>query len=371
MDTAWLAHELRGPLASLRGILDTVRRTERDPELRAAHEMMERQIAQLVRIVDDLVDIDRIALGKLTLRAERLDLARILDQAVEYCRPFEHKLVVDLPEEPIVVEGDTARLVQVFGNLVQNACKFTPSDGHIFVTARRLDSGVIVSVRDTGVGIAPEHLANVFERFKQLGESPNDRPAGLGLGLTLVKSLVELHRGTVHAFSEGKGKGAEFVVRLPLPPDAVGRTPRKRPIAAIKVKAWRFLVVDDNQDNAVTLEKLLVLGGHEARVVHDGLTAVAEAERYRPDVVLLDIGLPRLNGYDACRLIREQTWGTNIVLVAVTGWGQEEDRRRSREAGFDGHLVKPVDLEALLSLLEMAALDRGPFPRPRDSTAGA
>ena len=360
---ALLAHELRGPLAPLRNTLEIVRRAGDDPSTRReAAAMMDRQLGQLVRLVDDLLDVNRITRGRLDLRREPVELAPLVRHAIEYCQPIAHELHVELPEDPILVDADPVRLVQIFGNLFHNACKYTPSSGEIFVTAAREGGEAVVSVRDTGVGIDPVDLPTVFEMFTQLGRSLESSTGGLGIGLAIVKHLVELHGGSVVASSEGKGKGARFTVRLPLLVDAHEPHPapstltREAPMTAPR----RILVVDDNPDSATSLEKLLTMTGHEVRSVNDGLTGVAEAERFRPEVVLLDIGLPRLNGYDACRLIREQPWGTNMILVAVTGWGQEEDRRRSREAGFDGHLVKPVDLDELMKLLDDVALDRKP-----------
>ena len=358
---ALLAHELRGPLAPLRNTLEIMRRAENDPSLlQEARTVMGRQLAQLVRLVDDLLDVNRISRGRLELRKEHVELAPLLNHAIDYCRPMAHELHVDVPEQPILIDADPVRLVQIFGNLVHNACKFTPQNGEIFVTAVVEDGEVVVRVRDTGVGIDPQSLPTIFDMFTQLGRSLESPTGGLGIGLAIVKHLVELHGGVVEAASEGKGKGTTLTVRLPLlveQRDTVSGPPslsRENPMTTPR----RILVVDDNPDSAMSLEKLLTLTGHEARIAGDGLTAVSEAERFRPEVVLLDIGLPRLNGYDACRVIREQPWGANMILVAVTGWGQEEDRRRSREAGFDGHLVKPVDLDELMKLLDDVALDR-------------
>ncbi|HJQ98256.1 MAG TPA: ATP-binding protein [Candidatus Polarisedimenticolaceae bacterium] len=359
---ALLAHELRGPLAPLRNTLEILRRAGNDPSaLREASAMMDRQLGQLVRLVDDLLDVNRIARGRLELRRERVELAPLIEHAIEYCHPMTHVLRMDLPEQPIVLDADPVRLVQIFGNLVHNACKFTPQDGEISVSAACEGGEAVVCVRDRGVGIDPVSLPTIFDMFTQLGRSLDSPIGGLGIGLSIVKHLVELHGGTIVAESEGKGRGACFTVRLPLAVE-VNRQPappalnRESPMTAPR----RILVVDDNPDSATSLEKLLTMTGHEVRSANDGSTGVAEAERFRPEVVLLDIGLPRLNGYDACRLIREQPWGVNMILIAVTGWGQEDDRRRSREAGFDGHLVKPIDLDGLMKLLDEVTLDRKP-----------
>ena len=354
---AMLSHELRGPLAPLGNMLEVVKRAEGNTELvRHAYATMDRQLAQLVRLVDDLLDVSRITRNKMELRKERVELAPVLRQALEACRPLadgmRHDLAVTLPAEPVYLQADAARLAQIFQNLVHNACKYTEPKGRIALNAERQGGDVVVTVKDTGLGIPPDKLATIFDMFTQVDASRERAQGGLGIGLTLVKRLVEMHDGTVEARSEGPGRGSEFVVRLPLlaerPEAAPQATPAAKERAAV---ARRMLVVDDNVDSAESLTMLLQVSGHETHTAHDGLEAVAVAERFRPEVVLLDIGLPRLNGYDAARRIREQPWGKDMVLIALTGWGQEADRRKSKEAGFDLHMVKPVDLDALVRLL--------------------
>jgi CheY-like chemotaxis protein/two-component sensor histidine kinase len=320
---------------------------------------MERQSGQMVRLVDDLVDVARISQGRIELRKECAELASVIYQAVEICRPLaesmQHEVNVSLPEQPLYLFADSVRMAQVFSNLLNNACKYTPPGGRIWLAAQRQGSDVMVCVKDSGIGISRELLPQVFEMFTQLDTSLERTRGGLGIGLTLVKQLVEMHDGTVEAKSEGRGLGSEFVVRLPI---IVENQPQSSVKPAIKqaVAGRRILVVDDNTDSAASLAMLLKLIGHETRVAHDGLEAVVAAEDFRPQFVLLDIGLPRLNGFDACRQIREQTWGKTMTLVALTGWGQDEDRRKSLDAGFNHHLVKPVDYVTLMKLLgEMEA----------------
>lgn len=353
---ATLAHELRGPLAPLRNMLEVVKCAGGDDRTRQAYATMDRQLGQMTRLIDDLLDLSRISRGKVQLRRERVELASVVSQAVEACRALAasagHDLAVTLPPEPLSLHADPVRLAQVFGNLLHNACKYTDPGGRITLTAERQGSDVVVRVKDSGVGIPPDQLASIFEMFTQVDESLERSQGGLGIGLSLVKRLVELHGGSVEAYSEGRGRGSEFVVRLPLLVEKPRAQQRPEPTAAVPpAPARRILVVDDNRDSAASLALLLSLSGHETHTAHDGLEAVEAAGEFRPDVVLLDIGLPKLNGYAAGRRIRELPGGEDMVLVALTGWGQEDDRRRSKEAGFDHHLVKPVDLAALQGLL--------------------
>jgi PAS domain S-box-containing protein len=352
---AMLAHELRNPLAPIRNALQFIRLTpDAGDAIRSAAEMMERQIGQMVRLVDDLLDVSRISRGKIELRCQRVALAAVIAQAVETCRPAidgaQQQLTVTLPPQPVCLHADPVRLAQAFGNLLNNACKYTDRGGRIALTAERQGSEVVVSVKDSGVGIAPDMLPKIFEMFTQVDRSLDRSQGGLGIGLTLVQRLVEMHGGSVRAFSDGPRRGSEFVARLPILAD---ETPPASPptVEPPATTARRVLVVDDNRDSATSLAMLLNLAGNETHVVHDGLAAVEAAATFRPDIVLLDIGLPKLNGYEAARKIREQTWGKSMVLVALTGWGQEEDRRKSTEAGFDGHMVKPVEHAALMQLL--------------------
>ena len=353
---AMLGHELRNPMAPISNMLEILKRAGGNESLvQEARGTMERQLAQLARLVDDLVDVSRITRGKLEMRQERLDLVSSVHHAVEACRPLAERsrvrLDITVPEQPVFVDADPVRLIQVFGNLLNNACKFSPEGGRVSLEVRREGEEVSIAVRDEGVGIPPEKLARVFDMFVQLDRTLERTGGGLGIGLTLVRRIVRMLGGTVTAHSEGPGRGSEFVVRLPA---VTERRSERRPILTPEpsvVPVRTILVVDDNADAAFSLAALLRITGNEAHVAHDGVTAVEAAERYRPDVVLLDIGLPRLNGYEACRRIRERPWGGNVVIVAMTGWGQESDRLKSREAGFDHHMVKPVDYAQLMQAI--------------------
>jgi signal transduction histidine kinase/ActR/RegA family two-component response regulator len=356
---AMLAHELRNPLAPLRNGLQIMRLAgENGAAAAEARAMMERQLAQMVRLIDDLLDLSRITNGKIELRKEKVDLAAVVRDAVETSRPLidaaGHELTVTVLHRPVVVHADRTRLAQVFANLLNNSAKHTERGGRIGLTVERQGSDAVVRVKDTGVGIAPDMLARIFDLFTQADGSLERAQGGLGIGLSLVRRLVEMHGGRVEAHSEGRGKGSEFVVRLSAvlsSGEAPQRTDGEEDCRAPK---YRILVVDDNNDAARSLALLLKLTGHDTRTAHDGLEALEAAKQFRPDVVLLDIGLPKLNGYDTCRCLRAQPWGEKVVLLALTGWGQEEDRRRSMEAGFNFHLIKPVhpaDLEKLLAEL--------------------
>jgi PAS domain S-box-containing protein len=359
---ATLAHELRNPLAPLRNAVEIVKaKSPPDPELIWARDVIDRQVGQMARLLDDLMDVSRISRDKLELRKQRVELVSLIRSAVEDCRAladrFRHKLTVELPQVPIFLDADPARLAQIFGNLCNNACKYTPPEGQVCLSAERQGSDVVVTVRDTGIGIPTEKLLRVFDIFSQLDRGPEKTHGGLGIGLHLVKRLVEMHGGSVEARSGGEGRGSEFIVRLPVAIDTVkdGETKPGR-AAAVPTAGLRILVVDDNRDSAESLSRLLGLSGHRVWVAHDGAEAVEKASAERPDAVLLDIGLPKLNGYDACREILREAGGRTPFMVALTGWGQDEDRRRSKEAGFDAHLVKPPDFDALVKLLETAAV---------------
>jgi len=317
-----------------------------------------------VRLVDDLLDVSRITRGKIELRKERVELAAVVASAVETSRPLieasGHELTVTLPPEPIPLDADLTRLAQVFSNLLNNAARYTEQGGHIWLTAELASGGrqppdeVVVKVRDTGLGIPADMLPKIFEMFTQVDRSLERSQGGLGIGLTLVKRLVEMHGGSVEARSDGPSQGSEFTVRLPVA--VASASPQPQPPKGEGEKTAdpagrRILVVDDNKDSADSLSMMLRITGMEVRTAYDGLEAVAAAAAFNPDVVFLDIGLPKLNGYEAARRIREQPWGKDMVLVAVTGWGQEVDRRRSQEAGFNAHMVKPVDPAALQQML--------------------
>jgi PAS domain S-box-containing protein len=354
---AMLAHELRNPLAPIHNAVQVLRLTGGNGEaVASASAMMERQVGQMVRLVDDLLDLSRISRGKIELRRVRVELASAVHHAVEAARPLvqsmEHDLTVILPPTPIYLHADPTRLAQVIGNLLNNACKFTNKGGHISLTVEQVDSQAIVRVRDPGIGIAADQLPRIFDMFMQIDTSLERSVSGLGLGLTLVKNLVEMHNGTVEVNSDGIGKGTEFVVRLPIMAGATKPSPPEPPTSeSSRTTARRILVVDDNRDSAESLAMLLKLTKNDTHTAYDGLEAVEAAATWKPDVILFDIGLPKLNGYEACRRIREQPWGRAMIMVALTGWCQQEDRQRSSEAGFDGHLVKPVDLAALTQLL--------------------
>ena len=358
---ALLGHELRNPLAPLRNALAVLDPDDPDREtIRWAKGLLGRQVDQIVRLVDGLLDLSRMMQGKLDLRKERVELSSIVANAVETARPTidakGHKLTVSLPAEPIVLDADPIRLAQAFTNLLINAAKYSEPGGQITLTAVREGAEVVVSVRDTGVGIAPEMLHRIFILFMQEGRSADRSQGGLGVGLALVKSLVEMHGGVVQARSEGLGRGSEFIVRLPAPAIAAAPEPKggRKPTEL----GWphrRILVVDDNVDSTNALAKMLTrLYSEEVRVAHDGPEALAAAEEFRPEIVLLDIGLPGMDGYEVARRLQSRPEAEGMLLVALTGWGQESDRERSREAGFDGHLVKPVDPEALRDLLSLS-----------------
>jgi PAS domain S-box-containing protein len=365
---AVLAHELRNPLAPLANGLQVIRLAQGNPDaIGRARTMMERQLAHLVRLVDDLLDVSRINRNKMELRRSRLLLADVLNSAIETARPLieaaEHTLTVSLPPEPITIDGDLTRLSQVFSNLLANSAKYTEAGGHIFLQAVRGPDHVVVSVRDTGIGIPAEHVGRVFDMFSQVDRSIERSSGGLGIGLALVDGLVKMHGGMVSARSPGPGQGSTFSVTLPIiGPDAPHVNPGLVDHLPSAQAKHRILVVDDHIDAATSMAMMLEFLGSEVRTAHDGFQAIEEAEKYRPDVVLMDVGMPRLNGYEATRRIRAQAWGRDLLIVALTGWGQEDDKARSREAGCDGHLTKPVsltDLESLLEKLKSARFLRG------------
>jgi len=353
---AMLAHELRNPLAPIRNALHIIRLTGMSGKaVQTASEMMERQVGQMVRLVDDLLDANRISRGKIELQKGRIELSSAIRHAVEAVRSLSsdmnQELNVTLPEQPIYLYADPTRLAQVVGNLLNNACKFTDKGGRISLTAERDGNHVIIRVRDSGIGIAADQLFRIFELFVQVDTSLERSVSGLGIGLALVKNLVELHDGTVTVQSPGIGLGSEFIVTLPILVEPLKPLPEPINDEPKTTMARRILVVDDNPDSATSLAMLMEVTGHETRTAFDGQEAVETAAAFKPDVILLDIGLPKLNGYEACRLIRQQPGGKHIAIIALTGWGQEEDREKSSEAGFNSHMVKPVELAALTKLL--------------------
>jgi signal transduction histidine kinase/ActR/RegA family two-component response regulator len=356
---ATLAHELRNPLAPLRNGLELMRRKSDDPAaLEQARSMMERQLRHMVRLVDDLLDISRITMGRLQLHKERIELADVMRTAVETARPLidapSHQLTVTVAPEPIFVHVDPTRMAQVISNLLNNAAKYTEKGGHIWLTAERIADQAVVSVRDTGIGIPTEHLSHIFEMFSQVAPAMERSQGGLGIGLALASGLIELHGGTIEARSGGADKGSEFIVRLPVAEAPVAQ-PGSQPDRVIADAAGnvRILVVDDLRDAADSMAMMLETMGHDVRTAYDGLEAVQNAATFQPNIILLDIGLPRMNGYEVARRIRDEPWGGNVALVALTGWGQDADKRQSLEAGFDHHLTKPVDLVALEKLLAL------------------
>jgi PAS domain S-box-containing protein len=353
---ATLSHELRNPLAPLLNSLQLLRLTGvEDPTVTRVQEMMERQVHHLMRLVDDLLEMARISRGTLNLRRERVELASVVRNAVETCQPLiqaaDHRLALALPPEPIWLEGDAVRLAQILANLLNNAAKYTPDGGCIWLSALRVDEReVAISVRDDGAGIPPEQLPRMFEMFSR-GERPGARgQGGLGIGLALARRLAEMHGGTLIGRSEGLGRGAEFILRVPLAADQTNK-PAAGMRTPERVGPTRILVVDDNADAAESLGLLLRFLGADVLVAHDGNEALEEFGDYDPAVVLLDIGMPGMDGYEVARHIRTRFPERKPALVALTGWGQENDRQRAREAGFDQHMIKPAELTALQKLL--------------------
>jgi len=355
---ATLSHELRNPLAPLRNSLHLLRLGGNERASAGIHEMMERQVNHLVRLVDDLLEMSRISRGTFELRRERIEVSAVVRHALETSGPSlqeaGHRLVVSLPEEALWVDGDPVRLSQILANLLNNAARYTEAGGEVHIQARREDGSALISVRDNGIGIAPDAIARIFEMFNrgtQAGRSPE---GGLGVGLALARKLAEMHGGSVTAHSDGPARGSEFVVRIPLAPAKREAAPADAsPGSAIGVR--RILVVDDNHDAGDSLAMILKLLGADVRVAHDGPAALEILKSFEPNVVLLDIGMPGMDGYDVARRIRSDFPERGVILVALSGWGQEEDRRRARDSGFDHHLIKPAEvatLEALLRSLE-------------------
>jgi len=352
---ALLAHELRNPLAPVVNAVNIMHLKEPgDPDLQWCREVIERQAGQLTRLVDDLLDVSRITLGKIKLRPERVDLAKVIAGALELSRPLmeahRHQLVTLLPDTPVVLQGDLARLTQVVANLLTNAAKYQNDGGRIDLVVEQQGQEAVIAVRDRGIGIPPQMLTEVFELFSQ-GERTLDRAqGGLGIGLSLVKTVVEMHGGSVSAHSEGVDRGSEFLIRLPclLEPAIAG--PAAEPPARRAIPPRRILIVDDSRDAAESLAMLLSLSGHQVLVSHHGEEALSLAAAERPEVVLLDIGLPGIDGYEVCRRLR-QGGLDGALIIAMTGYGQERDRQRSKDAGFDTHTVKPVELDHLMELL--------------------
>jgi PAS domain S-box-containing protein len=357
---AMLSHELRNPLAPIKNALAVMRLSGvSEPSLDWARTVVERQVSHLTRLVDDLLDVSRIAVGKITLQRKPLEIAQVVAGAVEASRPLidsrGHKLTIQVPPEPLLIEGDLTRLSQTLTNLLNNAAKYTPPGGDIRLTVGKEEGMAVIRIRDTGVGITPELLPEIFELFTQ-GERALDRSeGGLGIGLTLAQRLVKLHGGSIEALSEGPGQGSEFVVRLPLAATpAASSVASRRPAQRRPAGSRRVLVVDDNRDAAESLETLLQLWGHQARSAQDGPEALARVADFEPEIILLDIGLPGMDGYEVARRIRALPAGRSALIVAVTGYGRNSDRLQSQQAGFDHHLVKPVQPEVLQELIASA-----------------
>jgi signal transduction histidine kinase/ActR/RegA family two-component response regulator len=367
---AMLAHELRNPLAPLRNAAYILRdpRTS-EAESKWSRDVIERQVRHMARLLDDLLDVSRITRGRLELRRERCALAAVVAAARETSQPAiedgGHELTVELPREDVELDADPIRLSQILSNLLNNAARYTPSGGHIRLRAERHGRELELTIADDGVGIPAHMLPHVFDMFSQVEPGIALSSGGLGIGLALARGLVEAHGGTIEARSEGRGKGSEFIVRLPVVAERAIAAPAATAGGEEHARAYRILVVDDVEENAVSLAAVLRGMGHDVHTAGGGQEAVVAAARYLPEVVLLDIGMPHMNGYDACRHIRGIPGGESILIVAVTGWGQEKDRQDSARAGFDDHLVKPVDpagLEALIQRLGRARALRGTRP---------
>lgn len=357
---ATLAHELRNPLAPISNSLEVLRFAEKDGALLAkTRGIMQRQLQHLVRLVDDLLDVSRITHDKLELRKDRVELTTVVETALETSKPLiekaGHELTIMLPPHPVLMYADTSRLAQVMENLLNNSVKYTPQGGRIWLTAEQHGQELRIAVRDTGIGIRTDTLPHIFALFAQAEGAAERAQGGLGIGLTLVKRLVEMHGGTVTAYSDGPGTGSEFVVRLPLPdvPGAEQELAKKNAHEGTPLSV-RVVVADDDRDAADSLTQLLKLRGSDVRTAYDGVQAFETCAAFRPDVVLLDIGMPRLDGHETAQRIRRQSWGEDMVLIALTGWGQQKDKQKATDLGFDHHFTKPVDfrqLEAVLARL--------------------
>jgi len=380
---AMLAHELRNPLAPILNAVQLIRKKPlTDPQLLWSRDVIERQLGHLTRLVDDLLDVSRITRGKINLSRETVEVADLVARAVETVQPLiaerGHQLHLSVAPQSIRVFGDPLRLTQAVGNVLSNAAKYTENGGQISLTARQVDDRVEIRVQDTGIGIPADMQPVIFDMFTQLNVPTGRAQSGLGIGLALVRKLLEMHGGSVSAFSEGNGRGSEFLITLPVIPSEITAGNGRTAVGldsnvggeAVQVRR-RILVADDNSDALESLATLLELSGHEVFSAANGALALEAAERNLPEVALLDIGMPKLDGYEVARRIRAQPWGRRITLVALTGWGQESDRRRSGEAGFDSHLVKPLDLDKLTALLERLPASAAYSQDAADTTAGS
>jgi PAS domain S-box-containing protein len=355
---ATLAHELRNPLAPLRNGLEILERTRSDTPLGSrVRGIMSRQLEQMVRLIDDLMDVSRISRGRISVRREHVDILEAVKTAIESARPViesaGHKLTVALPADPVMVDGDEMRLAQVFANLLSNAAKYTPRGGEVQVAVTRDAGHACIAVKDNGIGISKTMLPRIFDLFMQVDNAIERAQGGLGVGLSIAQRITQMHGGTLLVASEGEGKGTQFTVRLPLAhvDEEIANAHRERK-KADEAKGRRILVADDNADAASTLAAMLELMGHEVMTASDGADAVEKAAAFKPDIIFLDVGMPRMNGYDACKRIRAMPGGSRMNIVALTGWGQESHKRLSHEAGFDRHFVKPVSPEDLAAVFE-------------------
>jgi len=353
---ATLAHELRNPLAPIRTSMGILKHLYPDSgQITEVRHVVDRQVGHLTRLVDDLLDVARITSGKVTLKKEKITLESVVNHAVEISGSVmeskQHRLEVRKPDKPFLLQADHARLVQSVANLLVNAAKFTPYDGHIVLRAEVTGPVVTFRITDNGIGLEPSSLARIFELFAQT-PVPGEAPTGLGIGLSLARQFAEMHGGTLRAHSEGLGRGSEFVLALPVVLEGEQPAPAVQAAAPdLPEKSQKILVVDDNVDAANTLGGLLGMDGFTVTTAYNGIAAVAAAEAHSPDIVVMDIGMPGMDGYDAARLIRQQPGNENIVLIALTGWGQSTDKTRASLAGFNHHLVKPVDYDSLMACL--------------------
>jgi two-component system CheB/CheR fusion protein len=363
---ATLAHELRNPLAPVRNAVKLLQlKGTADPDIRWAHTVMERQVDHLTRLIDDLMDVSRISHDRLELRPTRVRLADVIAGAVESCRPImdahRHQLSISLPSEHVYLKADAVRLAQVFVNLLTNAAKYTQDAGRIVVTATLEGGDIVVRIADSGVGFDRDEARRLFEMFYQGRDVLGRQHGGLGVGLALAQHLVKLHSGSIAAASGGRGRGSEFTVRLPIASEQETQdaTEMLSPRAWSPLAGHRVLIVDDNEDAAASLGVLFQLASAEVHLAHSGAQSLAVASRCKPEVILLDIGLPDLSGYEVAREIRQASWSTRTVLIALTGWGQPEDRERSGAAGFDRHLVKPAQPDELMACVLDALTEKG------------
>lgn len=360
---ATLAHELRNPLAPMRNILEIMRLKETsDPFMHWSREMIERHVSQMTHLVDDLMESARISQGRLELRKQRINIIDFIQDAIEsslaLMEKSQHTFTVDVSDEPIYIDADSIRIIQIISNLLTNAAKYTPEGGRICLKAFQEESEAVLSVIDSGIGIPSEQLSNIFNMFSQLTPALERSQGGLGIGLALVNGLVKLHGGSIVAHSAGEGKGSEFVVRLPISTSSMETTPIIENAIPLVVENKRILIIDDNIDAGESLAMLMEISGHNTRIALNGMSGLSIAQEFNPDVILLDIGLPDINGYEVAQRIRQESWGKKIYLIAVTGWGQSKDKELAIAAGFDKHLTKPIEFQQINNFLQNIPLSR-------------